>query len=85
MNSKTFLTFIALACIIAIVSAQETTTADPIASLQSKASSVAATASNTSPTAAATTTSTSAGFSLNSGLSVQLLASICAIAASFLW
>ncbi|CEP17072.1 hypothetical protein [Parasitella parasitica] len=88
MNTKIFYTLLAVVCIIAVVHAQTSSAANPIQSLQSKASSVAASATNTSP-AAPSNTESSAALSLNSGLSgtvlIQVIVFGCAfIASSFL-
>lgn len=78
MNAKFYIALLAIACIIAVVSAQ-TSSANPIESLQGKASSVAASATNTSP-AAASNTSTSAGLSLMGGLSTTVMMQVLVLA-----
>ncbi|KAL0141169.1 hypothetical protein V8B55DRAFT_1513831 [Mucor lusitanicus] len=81
MNTKTFLTLLAVVCIIAVVQAQSS--ANPIESLQSKASSVAASATNTSP-AAPSNTNSSAAFSLGSGLTGTVLMQVVVLGCAFL-
>lgn len=57
--------------------------ANPIESLQSRASSVAASATNTSPSAPSNTDS-SAAFSLNSGLTSTVLMQIIVLGCAFI-
>lgn len=95
MNSKAYLTLFAILCVVAVASAQssskyysnfkrdqcsDSSIANPIESLQSKASSIAANATNTSPSAP--TSSTSAGINLTSNVFLQLALVACAFVAS---
>ncbi|KAG2232254.1 hypothetical protein BDF21DRAFT_425352 [Thamnidium elegans] len=78
MNSRTFLAIFAIVCFIALANAQSS--ADPIASLQDKASAVASSATNT---AAPSPTGESAGNMLTSGsVFMQLVVLTCAFVAS---
>ncbi|KAG2199500.1 hypothetical protein INT47_009954 [Mucor saturninus] len=79
MNSRTFLVALAIVCLVAMVSAQSSA-ANPMSSLQQKASSVAASATNT---AAPSPTQSSAAVSLTSSpVILQVLVLACAFVAS---
>ncbi|KAI9335877.1 hypothetical protein BD770DRAFT_401927 [Pilaira anomala] len=78
MNSRTFLAILAVVCFVAFVHAQSS--ADPLASIQSKASDIAASATSTS---APSPTQENAAASLASGsMFMQLVILACALVAS---
>ncbi|ORE01687.1 hypothetical protein BCV72DRAFT_339246 [Rhizopus microsporus var. microsporus] len=81
MNNKAYLVLIAVACLIAVVSAQSSV--NPVESLQSKASGVAASATNTSPSAPSNTAH-SAGFSLATSLSSTVMMQLVVICSAFI-